>query len=272
MHLGIHRAKSFTPMGMVILRSDSVFGTILALIQQKSVTEHTVKNVATIMILYLAVLVPSFGQSVQHDPGLSIEQLYLQGTASIASMSAMITSREHETQEAGMRSLKRAVSEGRVDPRSADYLRLMGFVLEQGVTTIAKNWTYLPDSYHPLLRREAAGAIAAAGPGSVEYLVRTIRNDPEPSVTAEAMLALSRVADIDTASASLEVAIAIRREAMTRRDERMLVAGFTALENLAGRTESVELNETVRETAMLIITRGFVGAVRDQAILALARM
>jgi hypothetical protein len=91
-------------------------------------------------------------------------------------------------------------------------------------------------------------------------------------VTAEAMLALSRVPDIDTAAASLEVALAVRREAMTRRDETMLVAGLTALGDLVDRSISAELDNIVRETAVLVITQGHRGMVRDRAVSALSRM
>jgi hypothetical protein len=234
--------------------------------------EFIVKKVLSAFFLSLLPLVPLFGQASPYESSLSIEELYLQGPGSIVTMSALITSNDYEMQAAGIRSLRRAAEEGRVDPGSADYLRLMGFVLDQGVSTISRNWSHLPDSYHPMLRREAAGAIAAAGPAAVGHLVRTIRNDPEPTVTAEAMLALSGIPDIDTAAASLEVAIALRREAMTRGDETMLVAGFTALGNLADRTESADLNDIVRETVVLVVSQGYPAAVRDRAISALARM
>lgn len=231
------------------------------------------KKLTVGFVVSMALVTPLFGQTASiADTSRSIEELYLQGAASIDSISAMITSTAFETQEAGMRSLLQAVADGRVDPRSAEYLRLLGFVLEQGVTTISRNWTNLPDSYHPTLRREAAVAIGAAGPDAVPYLVRAIRNDPEPTVTAEAMRVLSGIPDIDTATASLEVALAIRREAMTRGDETMLVEGLIALEELSERTESGDLDNLVRETAVLVITQGYPGFIRDRAISALARM
>lgn len=230
------------------------------------------KRTLSIVLVSIVLVLSLFGQESLEEADMSIEQLYLRGPASIESMATMITSNEYEMQQAGMRALRRAVTDGRVDPRTTEYIHLMGFVLEQGVTTISKNWSNLPDSYHPTLRREAAGAIAEAGPDSVEYLVRAIRNDPEPTVAAEAMLALSQIPDIDTATASLEVALAIRREANTRRDETMLVAGFEALGNLAERTTSTDLDDVVRETTLLVITQGHRAVVTDRAVYALSQM
>jgi hypothetical protein len=128
-------------------------GTFFAYEKSNVLVELCMKNVVSAIALGLFILLPLSGQVSLDEAGMSIEELYLQGSASIASMSSMIISNEYETQLAGMRALRRAVSEGRIDPATDEYVQLMGIILEQGVTTVSRNWSSLPDSYHPMLRR-----------------------------------------------------------------------------------------------------------------------
>ena len=150
---------------------------------------------------------------------------------------------------------------------------MVGRILRQGVTTISRNSSRLPDSYRPILRVEAAQALALSGNAdAARYLVEAIRNDPEPSVQAAAMRALSRSDGMDLSIASLEIALALRKEVAVRGDEAMIVAGMESLRELASRGDPLAFDPLIRETAVAVAIGRFNRTVRESAINALMAM
>jgi hypothetical protein len=125
-------------MGLTILGLTLVFGLLGA--QEQAVQEQAVPE--------------------QPAPVQSIEELFLSRPVTVSAAEAMIASNDRDTQLMALRMLVDSAKNGTVDAASADYVELMSSVLRQGVTTISRNGSLLPDSYHPLLRMEAARALA----------------------------------------------------------------------------------------------------------------
>lgn len=228
------------------------------------------------MVMLLAIMVLlTLKVTAQEEPApvQSIEELYLSRPVTVSAAEAMIASNDRETQRMALRMLAESADKGTVDAESAEYVELMSRVLRQGVTTISRNGSRLPDSYHPLLRMEAARALARSNtPEAARHLTAAIRNDVEPRVVGEAMVALSTNDHVEPAIGSVEVAVALRREANLRGDEVTLLSGLNALQTLARRAGEDALDLMVRETVVSIAAGGYNRQIRQAAIGALAQM
>jgi len=203
----------------------------------------------------------------------TIEELYLESDMSLRSIESMVISYDRDAQRMGIRALADRAENGQVDPDSDEYVAVASTALRSGVGNISNNASLLPDSYHPLVRIEAAYALGRSShPRAQTYLITTLRSDPEPSVKAATMIGLAEQGVDPDGRISYEIAAAIQKELNIRADEGMLYQGLEALEGLAGITGTDDLDPIVRETIVEIATSGLSRRVREKAITVLNTM
>jgi hypothetical protein len=203
----------------------------------------------------------------------TIEELYLESDLSIRSIESMVISYDRDAQRMGIRALADRAENGQVDPNSEEYVAVASTALRSGVGNISNNPSLLPDSYHPLVRIEAAYALGrSAHPRAQTYLITTLRTDPEPSVKAATMIGLAEQGVDPEGRISYEIAAAIQKELTVRADEGMLYQGLQAIEDLTATAGTDDLNPIVRETVIEIVTSGLSRRVREKAIMVLNKL
>jgi hypothetical protein len=203
----------------------------------------------------------------------TIEELYLESDMSLRSIESMVVSYDRDAQRMGIRALTDRAENGQVDPDSDDYVAVASTALRSGVGNISNNASLLPDSYHPLVRIEAAYALGkSAHPRAQMRLITTLRTDPEPSVKAATMIGLADQGVDPEGRISYEIAAAIQKELTIRADEGMLYQGLQALEDLAAIAGTDDLDPIVRETVVEIATSGLSRRVREKAITVLNKL
>lgn len=197
----------------------------------------------------------------------TIEELYLQGNASFAALNALVLSNDTSSQLRAVRMLRSYADRGLADPDSPEYLEIAIGALQEGVTTISNNRSPLPDSYDPIVRMEAARALAVShSPEAQTRLFEALENDPEPSVHAAVMRALGERGEDPDGTVSYRIARSMRTEALTRGDESKLYAGLVALESIVNVNGTDGLHELVRESVIEVANGGFSRRLREKAI------
>ena len=192
---------------------------------------------------------------------------------SLRSIESLVVSYDRAAQRMGIRALADRAENGQVDPDSDEYVEVASTALRSGVGNISNNPSLLPDSYHPLVRIEAAYALGQSShPRAQTYLITTLRTDPEPSVQAATMLGLAEQGVDPDGRISYEIAAAIQKELKVRADEGMLFQGLLAIETLTETAGTDDLNSIVRETVVEIATSGLSRRVREKAITVLNKL
>jgi hypothetical protein len=185
----------------------------------------------------------------------------------------MVVTNDRSTQMAGIRMLAQAAEDGAMNPDAEAYIEIAGHALRQGATEVSFTPGTVPNVYHPVIRVEAARALAAGSTQSArDLLVEAVRNDPEALVRAEAMLALAAQPRGNVNATLVEIADALRAEAAVGRDRYMLVSGLQAVEDLVPHADLKELDPMVRQTLVEIAASGLNRIVRETAVSALTSM
>ena len=203
----------------------------------------------------------------------TIEELYLESQASIAAVSSMVESYDRQSQAMGVRLLVRHAENGTIDTSSDEYVAIAAYALRGGVGRVANNRSRLPDSYHPIVRVDAARALGrSSNPEAQTVLITALREDPEPSVVGATMLALARRGQDEDGFVSYEIATSLQRELAVRQDGGMIYAGLQALEDIVKEVGHEDFHPEVRATVVEIATSGLNRAIREKAISVLNQM
>jgi len=199
------------------------------------------------------------------DSEQSVEELYLQTPMRTLILKSVAESPDRETKSRVLADIAEILDKGEeIDP---EIVAILGNLAGESVTNVVMEQGYITNDF-PEVRMQAVRILSQIGTEEAAIALRSVLlNDPEPMVVSEAVLALSKMEDIeDKKSRNQLLAASMYLQTALSKDNNAAYTFLESVEIVARREGGIHDLMIFEEVAKIADARqGYSRVVRDRA-------
>ena len=218
-------------------------------------------KLAVVLLLSMMISVSLFAQEDEQ----TIEELYLQSQIKVKIIKAEAESVDRDMKKIAIQDIENMIEDGEIAEDDREMISILSSLGSEGISNQVIEQGSVINNY-PLVRMDAVRLLGEVG-GEIarESIISILLTDNEPTVLAEAIVALSKVGVDENGVVEAVLADAMRSQTALVKDNNLANAYIIAVGNLAD-ADSIQDYSVVEElTKIYIHTNGYDKRVRLKA-------